>query len=569
MKNKIKNSCIYLTTACFAVALFLFCFHFADAQANQVILDTPLASCDNSDTEIILNWTSTVTGNPSFYVQRKVEGEAVFSEIADLGTGVYSWTDNTADSDKNYVYRIRADRGSDFFSNEETVLALYCPQTLDPATANCQADGPHINLAWNQISGDVDRYEIYRKVEGEAGFSLFDSVADTESTYSDGPNITPRLDYEYYIKGVWSDATEADSGQTLTQPLYCPTTLIAVESCLTASAPGGPSVDLNWNSLTGATGFQIYRDVRGGGDEHLIDLDSATVNYTDNLVTSLPTSYFQSGTVDYYVKALWSGEQRDSTTQQIDIPTCAPYLTLENICGETFGSDPDRIHLSWQATQPNNQYNVFNIEGLDLFPIQTEPNILFYDHWFTSEDWDEVSDDCYGHVCSYSYYVQDASNSNNSNTETSNLDCSASAPAPAPAPVLSAPTASCNNGNPQIALTWVASNNVNYYTVNRDGVTIDFLGTSFTDGGLETDVSYNYSLVAVGPGGTTPAVDNYDITSQICTPLSTTTLNLSTACDVGQPVINLSWSNAGDNVVRYDIYRGLTAGEADTNLLIS
>ncbi|MFH1662153.1 MAG: LamG-like jellyroll fold domain-containing protein, partial [Candidatus Falkowbacteria bacterium] len=47
------------------------------------------------------------------------------------------------------------------------------------------------------------------------------------------------------------------------------------------------------------------------------------------------------------------------------------------------------------------------------------------------------------------------------------------------------------------------------------------------------------------------------------------TLNLSTACDVGQPVINLSWSNAGDNVVRYDIYRGLTAGEADTNLLIS
>ncbi|MCG2690991.1 hypothetical protein L6249_02920, partial [Candidatus Parcubacteria bacterium] len=520
--------------------------------AGEVVLNDPVVSCNGSNVQVDLAWSSALTGSPTYYILRKIQGDISFTQIDDTINTFY--IDTTAVSGKTYVYQIRAEKGAAiYYTDEKTALPAYCPPTYLPSTKSCQPDGPHINLSWTAVSGDLSTYEIYRKDPSETAFSLLPTGVYTAVSYNDGPDLIGVGSYYYYIKSIWQDSNFAfENTNTEEIAPACPPTLTLASSCLSDTAPGGPVINLSWNKLRGVQKYQIYRQTPAQASPSLLTeiFNEATVNYDDKLAESLPSGYYQGGIIYYYVKAVWPTEQRDSGTQQIDIPQCKPYLAVTNNC------DIFSMILSWTAVKGATHYNIYR-DGAFLAQSIGIANTAYTDGL------DLVN--CPGQICAHNYSVQAILSIGDplvSNTVLSNIDCVTIIP-PSPPPDIKAGSsyALCENGESKIKLEWQASNNVTYYTVYRNGAgVVNLLETLYIDSGVQAGYSYTYTVTAFGKGGTfIDSQNSYTVTAFDCSTPSAPILSLTPGCDTGAPFIKLSWSES-TNAYSYEIYRGLSAG---------
>ena len=517
---------------------------FSLSAQEPVTLNPPDPGCIGSDAFVNLIWTSSIIGNPDYYILRKIQGEANFTEIGSTKDTYY--TDQLIDSDKNYVYRIRAVRGTDvFFSEEESVSAQYCQSVLLPPQASCLADGPRISLSWSSVSGDLSKYEVYRD-----GVMIGET---TNTTFGDGPNLEGTKTYDYFIKAIWQDGNSKNSDTASKEALACPPTLDVATSCLNAS-PGGPKVNLAWNSLLGVQEYQIYRKAQNETDFSLLKSGLTQTSYIDNLFESLST-YWQGGQISYRIKAIWSTTEKDSNPQQINIPRCSPFLTAESNCDEF------SFRLSWTATLGATLYNIYR-DNVFLYQNSGTTNTSYSDYLYSSI--------CSGQVCTFSYRIEAIvagyPNFPSDSVEKS-IDCASIIP-PSPAPVLDTPEVFCVAGDSQISLNWTPSNNINYYAIYRNGNNIaNILETSLVDNGVESGYSYTYSVTAFGEGGTfTDSPNSQTITAVSCVQPSQSTLSLSQGCEIGKPYVNLSWTETS-NTEAYEIWRGPSS--SNPSLLIT
>ncbi|MCH7605073.1 hypothetical protein IID24_03750 [Patescibacteria group bacterium] len=505
------------------------------AQSEVTLTDPVATSCTLSNPQASLTWATTLGGNPDYFVLRKLQGDAVYPPpIAGPITDTF-YDDNTIVSDQSYEYQIRAEKGADtFFSNEVLVSALYCKPELTLVAASCLADGPHIDLEWSAVSGDLLRYEVHR----DGG-----KIAETTDTnFDDGSSIEAGVSYSYFVKAVWEDLTPADSDLASKEALACPVILSSDAQCTLTSDPGGPRVDLSWNSLLGITSYQIYRQAQSEGMFSLLSA-TTTTSYVDDFVDSLAT-YAQGGQASYYIKAVWPTDDENSTPVTEDILRCEPFLTVADNC-ELIG-----FQLSWTATQGATKYNIWKDE---VFLDQVDASFLFYPTDGGVDGTDPVATHKYKAVANTSPELP-------SNEVEASIDCTVTEP-PSPVPVLEEPQPFCDTGDSQIQLDWSASDNVNYYKVYRTSAATTTVtnvgGISHIDKGLESGTEYIYYVLATGPGGETdPAAANTEtVTAVSCTLPSIPDVTLSTQCTVGSPSVTVEWASDDGNTLRYVIHR--------------
>ncbi len=515
----------------FLVFILNFLFVSSVFAQESLILNSPSSGCQGASAFVNLNWSSSISSNPTYYILRKIEGETGnFEEIG--STQQLFFKDTTIQSDKNYVYKIKAVRGVDtFYSNEETSSAPYCPPVLSPPTSFCDSQGPHIRLEWTAVSGNLLTYEIYR--DGER-------IAQTTQTeFIDGPNIEGTKTYYYFIKAIWTDGNSTTSDEVSVEAPSCPPDLSLSQECNLGS-PGGPKVLLSWNNLLGVQKYQIYRKSQTEADFSLLSETTSTA-FEDNLVETLSDSYWQEGTISYYVKAIWEGDQKDSQIKQVEATSCPPFLKVESNCQEF------SFRLSWTATLGATKYNIYR-----------EKEFIKQRLGITNTSFiDGLNEDiCPEKKCTFTYKViaVDSGINLSSNEVTQTIDCTTIVP-PSPPPQLDTPQTFCENGDSRIFLSWTSSNNVNYYSVFRNGSDIsDQYETSFEDSGVEGGYEYTYYIEAVGIGTSTIS-NSQTVTALDCSPPSIPVLQLSTDCETGSPFVLLSWSST-TNTFSFDVYRG-------------
>ena len=546
MDNSFKKISLLLILLTLVSVLF---FPKLSLAQEEVILNQAWGDCVNSVAQVNLVWSSTILGDPVFHILRD-DG----TEYVDIGnTTDLFYIDFTVLSDKGYSYKIKAIRnGDEFFSNEESISALYCSPTLSDPGASCQSDGPHLLLDWQPVSGDLLTYEVYRN------YSLLTSTGLT--SIDDGPNIIGTETYYYYVKAIWQDGASSTSGVKDEIALACPPTLNVGEFCESAAEPGGPQVNLSWNELLGVLEYQIYRNVRGEGWNTLGD-SLTGISYTDKLVESLPSTYNQEGVVSYFIKAIWGTAEKDSLEKQISIPWCPPFLMVESNCKEF------SMRLSWTATRGAIHYNIYR-DG--EFLCQTG-GVLCPNESDAVDYLNLVV--CPGEICTLAYKVEaivPGEDSISSNEATKDIDCATIIP-PSPAPHLDEPEARCQ-GDPLldsvISNSWSESNNVFHYSLHRletisGNEVIPYEGyvRAFVDMGVESGYEYTYWVVAIGEGETSTTSNNtVTIVAVGCQSPSTPTTNLTTGCGATAPFVNVSWTGT-TNTYSYRIYRGLSEGD--------
>lgn len=529
-------------------SLLLLYFVFLAGSAGSV--DNPILSvssgCTGSKAFANLTWTFSATGTPSYSVLRKIEGQASFTQIAQVLDS--SYRDEIIDSDKNYIYQIRAQSGANtYYSNQSSSSAAYCPPFILPPIVSpvkdvCDNNGPHVILNWIPVSGSVSTYEIYRD-----GVKISQAIS---TTFYDGPNIEGTKNYNYFIRARWQNGTTRDSVTAGAKAPSCPPFLSLTSSCLSV-APGGPQINLSWNNLLGTKEYQIFRKAQSEPDFSYAGT-STQANYSDNLLDTLPT-YYQGGQAFYRVKAIWpNGEQKDSLDTQIEISQCSPFLKVESVCGGAQYNIP-KMYLSWTATKDATLYNVYRDE-------------IYQDQITTLGYVDSLSAaNCQDTVCDHTYKIEaNVPGFPNfvSNFVTKHIDCKTTVQPPSPAPILQQPSAYCKDEDSHISVSWTPSDNITFYKLYRSGVTTtikSLVDTYYDDPYVQAGHEYNYWVTAFGGGGSVSSPNNYTVTALSCVsaPPTPSTVTLTKGCETGEPIVNVSWSESAETHT-YEIWRGLS-----------
>ena len=108
--------------------------------------------------------------------------------------------------------------------------------------------------------------------------------------YNDGqyPNTQPMFIDEFRISNIARWTT--DFTPTTTEPITAPTNLIA--------NAGDSEITLSWNSVTGATGYNVKRSTTQGGTYTAVATNVNGTSYVDNTVNNGTTYYYVVTTVD-------------------------------------------------------------------------------------------------------------------------------------------------------------------------------------------------------------------------------------------------------------------------------
>jgi fibronectin type 3 domain-containing protein len=270
-----------------------------------------------------------------------------------------SYVDTNVSEGERWYYEVKAVNQfglqSEPSNRDDDIIPL---PTDPPITTNLQSDlnsNDNPVLTWDSNAKDVlgdefKCYRMYRSTTGEGGsFSLYrDNLTGTSLTDT---NVGRGEDYCYYVTSVSTKGGDTliesepseiiCQGIPLSDPLDAPSNLVATG--------GNGKVDLSWDEVIGAKGYELCRSTDGTNFSVLwrtpanqVPLD---LEYTDTDVIN-GTKYY------YEVKSIDSFGQRSDPSNVADATIVIPSLNLATTSGLDMVIVQDR-YIVFKAFRPD------------------------------------------------------------------------------------------------------------------------------------------------------------------------------------------------------------------------
>ena len=216
----------------------------ADFTGKQVTyLAAPtLSTLANAANGVSLKWNS-ISGAQKYYIYRK-EGNGGYKKIAEVKDAV-SYTDKSVTSGKNYTYAVRALKGSSM--SAYTGKSINYLAQANVSALNNKDNG--IEVKWSKVSG-AKGYYVYRK-EGKNSYQKIATITNANTTsYTDTSvkNNNGKV-YTYTVRAYANNALAAYTGKSVYR--------IATPTITAVSNSRKGEVDVDWNDVKGAKGYQI------------------------------------------------------------------------------------------------------------------------------------------------------------------------------------------------------------------------------------------------------------------------------------------------------------------------
>ncbi|RQW12835.1 hypothetical protein EH198_05610 [Paenibacillus rhizophilus] len=242
------------------------------------------------DSQANLSWNS-VTGATYYEIyQGTSPGEYGESALATVSGSTYSYTATALTNGTTYYFAVKAgnDGGSSTYSNEVSatpqVGAPVAPVGLSAIAGNGQA-----NLSWNSVTG-ATYYEIYQGTSpGEYGESALATVSGSTYSYT-ATALTNGTTYYFAVKAGNDGGSSTYSNEVSATPqVGAPVAPVGL-----SAIAGNGQANLSWNSVTGATYYEIYQGTSPGeyGESALATVSGSTYSYTATGLVNGTTYYF-------------------------------------------------------------------------------------------------------------------------------------------------------------------------------------------------------------------------------------------------------------------------------------
>lgn len=226
------------------------------ASVQRVV--APVTKAVNVSNGISVTWNK-VSGANKYVVLRRIGTESTWKIVGE-STGT-SFLDKNVKAGIYYIYSIRAVNNTGYsaydINKRITIMRILTPVV----TATNATNG--VQLKWNAVTG-AKKYNVYRRPGGSSTFTYVGTTTGTSFVDKNVKNGT------YYIYSV-----RAYNGASYSAYIYGNTDTIQPITAPTAKAVNKSNgVQLSWNSVTGATKYNVYR--RLGGTSNWIYVGTTT-----------------------------------------------------------------------------------------------------------------------------------------------------------------------------------------------------------------------------------------------------------------------------------------------------
>ncbi len=273
---------------------------------KTVYLSNPtLNSTAAANGGINVSW-SKVSGASGYMVYRKTSSGS-WSMLG--STTSTSYTDKTATAGTTYYYTVRAYTGNVSTAKKNTYNAAYWggydstgvtgKYIKMPTISSAQTNANGTALSWSAVSGATG-YAVWRRT---ASGSWSRIGYTTSTSYTDKTALSSGTTYYYTIRaysGAYATAN-ADTFNSNYWSFYDMTgtkTVYLSNPTLNSATATGSSIKVSWSTVTGASGYAVYRKTSGSSWTMLGTTTSTA--YTD-------TSLLVSDTTYYYTVRAYTG----------------------------------------------------------------------------------------------------------------------------------------------------------------------------------------------------------------------------------------------------------------------
>jgi len=278
-----------------------------------------------SDDGGIYNWSATPGTGVSTVVVSNGQGTATVTYTVTL-TGGYSGTATFT--------AILTDNVNPA-ANQAVNINVVVPPAA-PTGVNATAGNAHVALTWNAVGGATS-YNVKRSTTSGSGYATIASPAGPSYDDTSAANGTTY----YYVISAVSSVEGANSSEVSGTPVGAPGAPTGV-----AATAGDTQISLTWNSVAGATSYNVKRSTVSGSGYSTI-ASPATNSYTNTGLTNGTTYY-------YVITAVGVGGEGANSSEVSATPAVPPAAPT----GLTLSVGDGKVYLTWNAVGGATSYNV-------------------------------------------------------------------------------------------------------------------------------------------------------------------------------------------------------------------
>ena len=346
--------------------------------------------------------------------------------------------------------------------------------TIAPTNVTASAlDGLNIRIAWNAVQGAAG-YHVFRSTTLNGTYT---PIGDTTATVFTDIGLMPNTTYYYRVAAYDADGTGPQSESASATTAAAPD----APQNLTAIAVGPTRIDTAWDTVAGATRYNVYRSITATGPYELVGLTAAP-SYTDVGVTPNTTYYYRVAAVAGDIQGALSNIAAATTDVDIPMPTNVVAIPVSQTqIDTTWNTVTDATaYAVYRSTTPNGTYQY----------VGTTVDSTFSDTGLTPDT---------------TYYYRVAAIVGGVQGSPSAYAAATTFPtAPVPPPAnVHAQALNCK----EILVTWDAPAGAEgYYVYRSESVTgpFQFVGvtvsTTYVDTGLTPRTTYYYCIQAYAGG---------------------------------------------------------------------
>ncbi len=206
---------------------------------------------------IELKWDKAI-GAESYSLFKSADGGQTFSLISD--SDALSYQDAQIQPNAIYQYYICATMSTEnqtLFGVPSDSVKQYTPLAIPVISAVRNASYNTLRVEWPAVAGATG-YQVYRNTVKDGEYTLISEITDGAATsYSDATCEVGKV-YYYYIKAcqtieevkIYGDASAVVSGRTTPNRV----------GLNGQSTDGNTKVTLNWKKVSGAQGYEVYKN---------------------------------------------------------------------------------------------------------------------------------------------------------------------------------------------------------------------------------------------------------------------------------------------------------------------
>ncbi|GEM_PF-2089481 len=332
--------------------------------------------------KIRVTWTKSA-GATGYNVYRDSQS-AKIAELGDVNVFDDFWVLNT-NPHEYWVAATNAHGVGPFSGSDTGYLGDEPPPPPDPPTNVQATDGTYLDrvvVTWTK-SAEATHYDIYRDLQT----NLIGSIGDADS-FDDLTLIDTDV-HEYWVR-PWNtygtgDYSDSDTGYVGWIPPPDPPTDLAA-----TDGTHDDRIVLTWTKSTGATGYEIYRDLQG----YLMDTVGDVDTYDDTSVTD-------TNSHTYWLKAVDENGTSEHCDPDDGYRGTMPTPDIPTNLDASDGTYADKVVLTWTKSANASGYYIYRdltsiiydtVGDVDTYDDTDQPEPNVHTYWLRAFNLDDESD---------------------------------------------------------------------------------------------------------------------------------------------------------------------------------